>query len=176
MCGVIQSYFGLRYVSGLCQKPAYNKALFANTRLYQKQIEDQEFAWEEWNRVMRVRLEKYYRASFVFTFSFLIQATIIMLCIFNQFRSLLKGFITGFAIFEVSQLFFTFRMLQIKEREKYREWRRRNVTLKEYAQAPDLDIETDDTMLAITSKKNMSRKPTTDSANASIKRMYKVSE
>ena len=89
---------------------------------------------------------------------------------------MLKGFITGFAIFEVSQLFFTFRMLQIKEREKYREWRRRNVTIKEYTQAPDLDIETDDTMLAITSRKNMARKATNDSANASMKRKHKVSE
>ena len=36
ICGIIQSYFGIRYVIGLCQKPVYNKALFANVQLYSK--------------------------------------------------------------------------------------------------------------------------------------------
>ena len=79
---------------------------------------------------MRVRLEKYYRASFVFCFSFMIQAAVIFATMAHKLAVFLKSYLASYMVYEVLNLVATYRMLYIKEKDKFRPWRRRQVTIK----------------------------------------------
>lgn len=49
-----------------------------------------------------------------------------MACMNDKFKGFAHGFLTTSVTIEFFNLFFTYRMLQIKIKDKYREWRRRD--------------------------------------------------
>ena len=85
--------------------------LYANRQANEEAIEDQNFAWEEWNRVMRVRLEKYYRFSFVFCVAFFVQVVMIFIVMFNAFKNLFRINMSWYTVFEFINLLFAWRHL-----------------------------------------------------------------
>ena len=80
--------------------------------------------------MMRVRLEKYYRFSFVFCLAFFVQVVMIFSVMFNAFKNLFRINMSWYTAFEFFNLLFAYRHLNQKDKDKYREWRRREVTVK----------------------------------------------
>ena len=142
LCALWKAYLGLKYISQQRQKPQYDRSLYANRETNMDAIEDQDFNWEEWNRVMRIRLEKYYRHSFVFCIAYAVQAAIIFAMMAEALRGLFQGTLASYAAFEFWNLFWARRHLTVRTREKYREWRRRDVTIKTMKRGT-IDMEAD---------------------------------
>ena len=79
---------------------------------------------------MRVRLEKYYRIVHVFAWAWFVQVCIILALMADEFKFLLQANMGWYSAFEFFNLCFVVRHLRAKDRDKYREWRRREVTIK----------------------------------------------
>lgn len=87
-------------------------------------IDAQELAWDDWNRVMRVRLEKYFRWTFIHTCAFIILAIVLEIFMFSKIEAFFHTYIYGRVALTLINLMFVRRLLKIKNLDKFRHWRR----------------------------------------------------
>ena len=123
---VLQCYnlhLGYRYLKKQTTKPKY-KIIYYSSEEFLEPRKNMELAFEEYNMGMRIRLELFFRTSFVLGISVLLQTALI----FSVLHNGLSVLFTTFQFFFTIQLQFTtfvaFKLLQIRNKEKTRHWRR----------------------------------------------------
>ena len=86
-------------------------------------LEKQGQSFSDWNRVMRIRLESYARFILVYTISYIIQSTLVLITMYSKLRGLIVGYIVLFCFYLVFNSCITFALLNIKKKEQERHWR-----------------------------------------------------
>ena len=85
-----------------------------------------EFAFENWNRRVRLILERLFRSQFVYAVSITIQGFLILIVLtegVSAFFLCSQVFIVVFAIVFTIKMF---KLIRIKNKEQYREWTRKD--------------------------------------------------
>ena len=67
-----KAQLGFEYMYQQKFKPKRNRAILANTKENSAEIEKEDFDFQNWNREMRIRLERYFRLTANITIAYII--------------------------------------------------------------------------------------------------------
>lgn len=123
-------YLGFQYIIIQKDKPFWDKGLVAkahNNKEYEVQIEAQEYKFQEWNRVMRVKLEQFFRITWVVTISYIVQGIIVMSVSWGSLYMVVKWYTFFTCVILSLESWIAYCLLNIKIRDMRREWKRKKV-------------------------------------------------
>lgn len=137
---IYQCFKGFRYLAKQRKKPKY-MVLYYSSEYYQQQATNMELNFQEWNHLMRLRLEAYYRVTFVLAFSNLIQNIMILSFLFQGMNKFFVGTLVIISLFLLFSTWVARRLLVVKHIDKNRMWRRKNSFIITEAKATTGDHE-----------------------------------
>lgn len=86
----------------------------------------QAFAFDDWNLMMRVSLELYFRMTFVYAVAYIFQLAIILICLLNQINRNFLIFVSVQTLWLQLDQWTVYRLLKLKSIENKRHWRKQN--------------------------------------------------